>query len=136
MTERNMMNPFQTTKNFSYSAFMHLGRFERHRSYIESLLQNCEKEVGDNDDFNKDAEFVAAIVMFRLNVCYPVRLKSYSILCTCETCHMGFCECCCHGDKAGVDYEDEDEDDRDDGTDDDDVSKEMNFIIKELMGIL
>lgn len=114
MTERYKMNPFETTKNFSYSAFMHLGRFERHRSHIETSFQMNDNEVSDTDEGDKDAELVAAIVMFRLNVCYPVRLKSFSPFCNCATCRMASCECVCHGHRTDADYEDIDDDDLDD----------------------
>ena len=90
-------------KNFSYTAYMHLGSYEKHHPNVNNVLQTFEdirKNVSDKTDIEhfrtRHAELVAAVVMFRLHVHYSVQLKSFSTPMKCTSCQVGLCKCACH----------------------------------------
>ena len=90
----------EPAKNFSYTAYMHLGNYEKQRSRINNLSQTCDEKrdrVSENVKVKKrDAALVAAVVVFRLHVHYSVRLKSFSTPMKSTSCRVGLCNCPCH----------------------------------------
>ena len=97
-------------KNFSYTAFMHLGSYEKHWSDVDNVLRTFEDKrdiLRANNDTaeairKSNADLVAAVVMFRLHVHYSVQLKSFSTPMKCRSCQAGLCKCSCHNEDTDI----------------------------------
>ena len=85
-----MLKP-NTSKNFSYNAYMHLGNYDRPSTLSTSSFPGTETTTAKRRE-----ELVAAVVKFRLHVHHSVELQSFSTLASCQECHLGLCTCSCH----------------------------------------